>query len=232
MEINVTLENKSGLQPLQFEVRRMVNAGYTGRNQEEVRRHIDELAVKGIPGPEKTPTLYPVIPQQLMVGAQEIEVFSNATCCEIEYVLLVESKDKIYVGLGSDHTDRKLEETDIPRAKQICPNLMTSTVWPLDEVVDHWDELIFRCRQTIGNKEELYQEGPLELIMNPAQLLDFVQSAIPDPLAGYAIFSGTIGNLAGGFVYGIRTAMELKDPILGRQLSLAYDIKPLDYLLV
>ncbi len=232
MKIDVTLENKNGSQPLQFEVLRMVNAGYTGRNQEEVRRHIDELAAKGIPGPEKTPTLYPVIPQQLIVGAQEIEVYSDETCCEIEYVLLVESKDKIYVGLGSDHTDRKLEETDIPRAKQICPNVMASTVWPLEEVAAHWDDLIFRCRQTVDNKEELYQDGPLELIMNPSQLMDFVRSAIPGSLDGYAIFSGTIGNLAGGFVYGARTAMELEDPILGRQLSLAYDIKPLDYLSV
>ncbi|MEJ2024831.1 MAG: DUF2848 family protein [Deltaproteobacteria bacterium] len=33
----------------------MVNAGYVGRNQDEVRRHINELAEKGIPGPKKVP---------------------------------------------------------------------------------------------------------------------------------------------------------------------------------
>ncbi|HHE73460.1 MAG TPA: DUF2848 domain-containing protein [Desulfobacteraceae bacterium] len=39
----------------------MVNAGYVGKNQEELRRHIQELAEKGIPGPASTPTLYPII---------------------------------------------------------------------------------------------------------------------------------------------------------------------------
>jgi len=232
MQIDLSLERKDNTRALKFEMRRMVNAGYTGRNQEEVRRHIDELAVKGIPGPEKTPTLYPVIPQQLLPGAEGIEVYSKETCCEIEYVLLVESRDNIYIGLGSDHTDRKLEETDIPRAKQICPNIMTTTVWPLEELADHWDALIFRCWQTVDGEEALYQEGPLELIMNPDQLMDFVRSAIPGSLEGYAIFSGTIGNLAGGFVYGARVSMELEDPVLGRRLSLAYDIKPLDYISV
>jgi len=34
-------------------------------------------------------------------------------------------------GSAGDHTDCKLEEWDIPRAKQICPNVIGATVWSL-----------------------------------------------------------------------------------------------------
>jgi len=115
--IDLALERKDRQTPLRFAYKRMVNAGYTGRNQAEVRKHIEELARKGIPGPPTTPTLYPVI-RQALVKDPVIEVYSRETCGEAEYVLLIENESRIYVGLGSDHTDSKLEEWDIPRGKQ------------------------------------------------------------------------------------------------------------------
>ena len=50
MDIQLELETKEGRRPLTFQYNRMVNGGYVGKNQEEVRRHIEELAAKGIPG--------------------------------------------------------------------------------------------------------------------------------------------------------------------------------------
>ncbi|MCA1784687.1 MAG: DUF2848 family protein, partial [Desulfobacteraceae bacterium] len=35
----------------------MVNAGFTGRDQAEVRHHLDELSAKGIPVPDETPLI-------------------------------------------------------------------------------------------------------------------------------------------------------------------------------
>ena len=46
MELEVVLETKQERRPLKFKYNRMVNAGYVGKNQEEVRRHIQELAEK------------------------------------------------------------------------------------------------------------------------------------------------------------------------------------------
>ena len=143
LKIQLTLEEKGKANPLTFVYSRMVNAGYVGRNQEEVRRHIEELATKGIPGPKTTPTLYPVICRMLITD-DEIEVYGHETSGEVEYVLLVENENTIYVGLGSDHTDRLLEESDIPRAKQICPNIISRTIWKLSEIEDHWDDLILK----------------------------------------------------------------------------------------
>jgi hypothetical protein len=225
----LTLERSGQAQQLSFEYTRMVNAGYVGRNQDEVQKHIQELAAKGIPGPQTTPTLYPVLCRTLSTESA-IEVFGAKTSGEVEYVLLVENEQTIYVGLGSDHTDRHLEEVDIPRSKQICPNLISSTVWALDEIQDHWDELIMRSTVVLDGKEVAYQEGKLELILSPAQLMDFVRSKIPGPLDKTIIYSGTVGMKTDGFVYGQRFQAQLTDPILKRSLELAYDVLPLSYL--
>lgn len=227
--IKLTLEQKAKSEPLTFGYTRMVNAGYVGRDQNEVRRHIEELAQKGIPGPKTTPTLYPVIPRTLVTGG-EIEVYSHETCGEVEYVLLVENERTIYVGVGSDHTDRHLEETDIPRAKQICPNVISQTVWPLTEVEDHWDDLEIQSKAVEDGQEILYQKGRLELILDPNSLLEFVRSKLKAPLDGMVIFSGTLGTLTGGFIYAEQFEAQLVDPKLDRRLELSYSVCPLDYL--
>jgi hypothetical protein len=229
VDIELTLERRDRVEPLIFTYQRMINAGYVGRNQEEVRRHIEELAEQGIPGPKSTPTLYPVIPRALVTDSQ-IEVYSRETSGEVEYVLLIVDERRIFVGLGSDHTDRHLEEADIPRSKQICPNVLSRTVWPLDEVRDHWDDLLMRSRVASSGQEVLYQEARLDLILGPEDLVAFVQSKLPGSLDGTVIFSGTVGMLTGGFVYGERFEAELVDEKLSRRLELAYDVCPLDYL--
>jgi len=225
--IDLALERKGQRTSLRFACERMVNAGYTGRNQLEVRQHIEELARKGIPGPPTTPTLYPVI-RRALVKDPEIEVYSRETCGEAEYVLLIENESRIFVGVGSDHTDRKLEEWDIPRAKQICPNVIGETVWDLEDVVGYWDELGLRCRQTVDGKEILYQEGKLARLMAPRELMAFVRSKVGGPLDGTIIFSGTLAALTGGFVYGDRFYAEMADPRMNRRLAVEYHIRSLE----
>jgi hypothetical protein len=161
-----------------------------------------------------------------------IEVYGSETSGEVEYVLCVVSEDEVYVGLGSDHTDRHLEETDIPRSKQICPNLMGQTVWPLEEVESHWDDLLIAANVVKDGKDTLYQEGHLGLLLNPAELMSFVKSKIGGPLENLIIFSGTMGMLTGEFVFGERFSANLMDEKLNRQLEISYDIRPLDYLTV
>lgn len=231
MEIELILEKKSKTKPIYFQYKRMVNAGYVGRNQEEVRKHIDELAKKGIPGPKITPTLYPVICRMLL-SDENIEVYGDETCGEVEYVLLVKDENTIYVGLGSDHTDRHLEESDIPRSKQICPNIIGRRVWELSEVEVHWDKLEIESKIIKMGEEILYQKGLLDLIIDPRSLMQFVLSKIPGPLNGTVIYSGTIGSLTSGFVFGEKFLAELFDPRLNRRINLAYEVKPLDYMAV
>lgn len=228
-KILFSLESKKSIKDLEFQVKRMVNAGYVGRNQEEVRKHIKELANKGIPGPENTPTLYPMVTHMLMTES-EIEVFGQETSGEVEYVLAIENEETIFVGLGSDQTDRYLEKTDIPRAKQICPNVMSGTVWDLEEIIDHWDDLEIESSVTKQGEEILCQKGRLELIMDPKSLIDFVESKIKGSMDGMIIFSGTLGALTGGMPSGEEFRAKLFDPKLDRELSLRYKIHTIDYL--
>jgi hypothetical protein len=231
LEIQLELETRSGRSPLKFQYQRMVNAGYVGKNQAEVRRHIEELAAKGIPGPTSTPTLYPVVLKALTTD-DEIQVYGHRSCGEVEYVLLVKTVDEVYVGLGSDHTDRFLEEVDIPRSKQICPNIISKTVWPLDEVSNHWDDLLMSSTATHEGKMIRYQEGRLGLLLNPAELMQFVGDKVGEPLTDIIIFSGTLGMLGGEFIYGEAFAAELLDNRLDRRLNVDYRVAPMDYLSV
>ncbi len=224
-----TLQEHKKSRPIQFEYTRMVNAGFVGRNQNEVQKHVQELAAKGIPAPTETPTLYPVLCRTLSMDSS-IETYGSKTSGEVEYVLLIDNEQTVYVALGSDHTDRHLEEVDIPRSKQICPNLITSTVWPLDQVQEHWDELVLKSQVVKDGHTIEYQEGKLELILSPAQLMDFVRSKIPGPLDKTIIYSGTVGMKTEGFVFGQRFAAQLIDPKLNLSLELDYDIEPLSYL--
>jgi hypothetical protein len=231
LELELVLESKQERRELAFRYSRMVNAGYVGKNQEEVRRHIDELAAKGIPGPNSIPVLYPVVSNGLSL-VPTIEVYGNETSGEVEYVLCVVTEDEIYVGLGSDHTNRHLEETDIPRSKQICPNIMGRVVWPLTEIENHWDDLLITASVLNNGIDTRYQEGRLGLLLNPAELMSFVKSKIPGPLENLIIFSGTLGTLTGDFVFSQKFSAALIDEKLNRRLEVSYDIRPLDYLAV
>jgi len=229
VELNLTLETQEGTRPLTFSVKTLINAGYVGRDQAEVRRHIEELAAEGIPAPETTPVLFPKVPRN-MVFDKSIEVYGQETSGELEYVLLVRNEDEVYVGLGSDHTDRKLEEVDIPRSKQVCPNILSKTVWPLAEVQEHWDELLIYCDVIKNGEKTRYQETRLEAILTPNDLITFIKSQVSIPLDDTVIFSGTVGLLSGTFIYAERFEAVMVDGVLNRRLSLDYDIQPLDYL--
>jgi hypothetical protein len=151
-----------------FVVRKLINAGYTGRNQEEVKKHVEELKEIGVPAPESVPTYY-LKSSMLLTTDDYYEVVDEDSTGEAEYVLLI-GKDRIYVAAGSDHTDRKLEMTNIPKAKQISPNFISSYVWLFEDVKEQWDEI--EMRSWIGKgRDTLYQESTLDAFMRPEELL-------------------------------------------------------------
>ncbi len=229
MEIQLALQKDNTVISVPFSVDRMVNAGFTGRDQKEVRHHLDELAAKGIEVPDSTPLLYPVIPNTL-TRAKDITVYDGQTAGEIEYILFVENKDRILVGIGSDHTDRKLEELDIPRAKQISPNVFSPLVWDLADVNAHWDELSMECTVQKDGEDILYQKGGLNLLMSPDELLDFVSKKIDGPLENIVIFSGTVKMETEEFVYADKFSGNLTDAALARSIAFEYTVKPMDYM--
>jgi hypothetical protein len=228
--LNFYLETNGREEEIHFEMRRMVNAGYTGRDQERVRKHIEELKKEGVPAPESTPTAYEMI-TQLVYFDREIEVISERTSGEAEYVLLC-SGEEVYVGVGSDHTDRELESVSIIKSKQVCPNILSRRIWNLKEVREDWDEIILKSWvKNEEGKRVLYQEARLSTMMTPEDLMGFVKNKSNDKdLDGTALFSGTIPILTEKFVYGSYFEAELFHPRSGRKLNCSYQICTLDYL--
>src|SRR5262245_41307430 len=102
--LSLTVRAEGRTVPLAFPVRRVINAGYVGRDQDAVRVHIEELRREGVPPPAAVPMLFP-LPSDSVTTANRIEVGGGETSGEVEYALLL-AGDAVYVGVGSDHTDR------------------------------------------------------------------------------------------------------------------------------
>jgi hypothetical protein len=229
--LSLTLESGGESIPLDFPVRRLVNAGFVGRDREAVRAHIDELRHEGIPAPPTVPILFPLTADNLSTAA-EIEVISPGTSGEVEYVLFLDS-DEVYVGVGSDHTDRSLERASLNKSKQICKNVVSRRVWRHADVESHWDDLLLRgwVRSPETGEEILYQEGSLRTILAAVELIELVRSRIRDRRCdGLVIFSGTLPILGGKIISGDGFRGELLDSRTGRSLSCSYRTTRLDYL--
>jgi hypothetical protein len=227
----LTLETEGRSVPLNFPVRRMVNAGYVGRDQATVRAHIEEMRHLGIPAPASVPVLFSLTSDNVTT-ADQIEVIGPGTSGEVEYVLLLH-EDEVFVGVGSDHTDRALEGASICKSKQVCKNVVSSRVWRYREVKGGWDDLVLTSwvRSPETGLEVVYQQGPLSTILSADELLGLVRSRIKDERSeGLVIFSGTLPLVAGTIVYGTEFRCALFDPLTGRSLSCAYRAVPLGYL--
>ncbi len=227
--LNLTVESKSGSRDLELKVRRMINAGYVGRNQDDVRKHIEELKREGIPAPDSTPTVYPIM-THMITTADSIEVVGGKTSGEGEFVLFMNGRD-VYVGVGSDHTDRELEAVSILKSKQLCFNVVSRRVWPFEEVREHWDDLVLSSWIKEVGKKVLYQKTRLSAILAPSDLIDFVKSKVKDQnLSSTIIYSGTVAILTPEINYGDYFEVALDDPIMNRSLSCSYSVERLEYL--
>jgi len=213
---------------LDFQVRKILNAGYTARDQRGVQKHIEELRKVGIPAPKSIPILYPKIADRITTS-DKIEVLTeNTTSGEVEFVLLFD-QDKIYVGVGSDHTDRKLEQHNILAAKQMCVNVISAEVWRYQEVADHWDDLILRSWVEKDGRRQLYQEARLQTYMKVDDLINMVKGEIAGALDGMVFYGGTIPVLSGEICFSRRFEAEMIDEQMGRSLSLAYSVEPITW---
>lgn len=223
--------SESGELLISFEATDLVMAGWTGRDEAAVRHHIEELEALGVPPPSKTPLFYRVDPALLAGAVDEITVIGETSSGEAEAVIFAMS-DGLWVGLGSDHTDRAFEAHSVQLSKQLCRKPMAETLWSYDEVIGHWDELILRAHIVENGERTLYQEGSLAALRHPDELMAACRSEIgqghdnlPLPV-GTALFCGTMSAI-GGIRPATRFEMELEDPVDGRTISGVYETRTL-----
>jgi hypothetical protein len=218
------VDDRSG-DPIAFEIRDVVAAGYTGRDQGAVRRHIEELAAHGVPVPPHVPTFYRVTRDRLVV-ADRIAVLGRETSGEAEFALL-RAGGETYVAAASDHTDRALERVSVAMAKQASQKVLSRRTWRLADVRGGWERIALSSHSN-GSP---YQEGTLGTLMDPDEIVARTLTRIGADTwpEGLAILSGTLA-LVRDLEFGDRFAVELADPASGRSLTVAYAVDAVDTL--
>lgn len=219
--------SSAGGDSLDFEPSRVFLAGYTGRDQAAVEAHVRELAEHGIPAPARVPSVFPLVPARLTTDTR-ICVYGARTAGEAEFVLFLHG-DQVYVGVGSDHTDRELEEHSIVRSKQCVDKPMSAQVWQLEEVADHWDELRLRSAVLEDSAASPYQDGTVASMMTPDALLAEIEGRAGRK-DGDVVWSGTLPIIGGQFRAGWGFQVELIDPVLDRSLRCEYRVEELPVL--
>ena len=229
MKLDLTLIKGQEREELVFQVNRMVNGGYCGRNQDEIRKHMEEVKALGSTEVfDEIPVFFPVVKDYITLG-EEIEVVGNQTSGEGEFAVLI-GQDHVYIAAASDHTDRDLEKQTILKSKQVTPNILSKEVWDYEDVKDHWDDILMRAWVKEDGEKKVFQESSLSALLTPDDLIKIVGERTEGSLEGMIILSGTVGAVQGVSGFSDYFEVELINDTLKAKLGCKYNIKPIDWI--
>ena len=205
------------------EVRDLLNAGYAGREQDEVQAHIAELAELGIPGPAATPALYPVSPY-LAQQESEVSVQHAKTSGEAEWALVITDQE-VLLTVACDHTDRELEVHGVAWSKNAGPDVLGRQAWRLDDVRGHLDRITLKAWVgDDGEPDTLIQDSTLGALLSPDYWLQVLsERGLNRP--GTVLISGTVAMLPGVNQFARTWKVEMADPVTGGRIEAAYGVR-------
>lgn len=218
-QINLVAQGK----PIAFEVKNLVIAGWTGRDKAAVEHHIKELEAIGVARPKSTPCYYRVA-EYLLSTDESFQFAGNDSSGEVEFVLY-STADGLYVGLGSDHTDRKVESYGVTVSKQMCAKPVSKNVWKYSDIKDHWDQITTRSWVMENNQKVLYQEGAVARMLSPEDLIKGYTGGSDLPV-GTVMFCGTHA-VKGDLRWASKFMMEMQDPVSGQTIQHSYECQSL-----
>ena len=225
VRLELTLHERGETACQDVTINRLIVAGWTGRDPLAVEKHIAELEALGVSRPASTPIFYRASVTRLNT-AEVIEAVGESSGGEAEYLLLRHG-GRLWVGLGSDHTDREVEKYGVTVSKQMCDKPMASHFWAYDEVAPHWDQLILRSYVVENGERRVYQEGTLAAMLPPRALLSrFGEDNMGD---GTLMFCGTL-SARGGVRPTPEFTFAMEDPVLGRKIAHGYRVLSLPIL--
>jgi hypothetical protein len=238
--LSLTLQNSGAAMAREVGIDDAIVAGWTGRDATAVEKHITELEALGVRRPATTPIFYRVSAARLTTAA-EIEVVGAHSGGEVEFVLL-QHGGRMWVGAGSDHTDRKVETYGVTVSKQMCDKPVAPVFWAFDDVAPHWDRLTLRAHVIENGERKIYQEGSVTAMLKPLDLIGRcalaagtagVPPAVPDGKVllpeNTLMFCGTLAA-RGGVRPTERFEFEIEDPVLGRSIAHGYSVRILPVL--
>jgi len=226
MELTLDYKNKTGnLASITLQWDAVAAGGYCSRDQKGALAHVEELKAIGVPAPSKIPIIFWFEPSRVITG-DILYVVGDKTSGEVEFFFARDEKGEAFITVASDHTDRELEVSSIPKAKQVCSKVIAKECWKLEEIRNHWDDIVISSsiQSGLDSPEELYQKGPLGEIIEPEILEKIIKKDCPIQGARIAYFSGTHPLISGNTVYAKRFFMKMTDPVLNREISHSYKV--------
>lgn len=224
LELELTADGKT--RSARVGVNCAVIAGWTGRDARQVEKHIAELEAIGVKRPDSVPIFYRVAAARLS-SAAGIEVTGTESSGEVEFVLL-QHEGRLWIGAGSDHTDRKVETYNISVSKQMCEKPISREWWAFEDVAPHWDQLQLRSYVGDADSRVLYQQGSVATMLEPADLVTRYAGK-PTLPEGTVMFCGTLAAI-GGLRPAASFHFELEDPVRRRTIRHSYQIHTLPLL--
>lgn len=178
---------------------RLIIIGYAARDEKSVRHHIDELAKIGVAPPPEVPMLYE-LDAELVTTAPSITVGGPQTSGEVEPVL-IRSKRRWYLSVGSDHTDRDMERDDVWSSKAACAKPVADKMIALPDGVEEgsFDSVWDRCVMRSTADGDDYQAGTLLALRQPSDIIARVRAYGDDEAETLVLFAGTLPILDGVF---------------------------------
>lgn len=200
-------------------IREVVIGGWAGRDMRAVQEHIAELQALGVAPPQSIPCFYRAS-RELLTTAEDVDVLGSDSSGEVEYIIVC-AEDGWWIGLGSDHTDRKMEATSVSISKQMCPKPVAPVLWRFEDVATHWDELILRSYVEEDGRRVAYQDGSVRELRDPQDLIRLYSNGGRDFPPGALMFGGTL-PVYGGIRPRHVMELELIDPVRNRRISHRY----------
>jgi 2-keto-4-pentenoate hydratase/2-oxohepta-3-ene-1,7-dioic acid hydratase in catechol pathway len=201
-------------------VRRLLNAGYAGKDQREVQAHIDELKKLGVPVPGTTPTLYPVSPY-LAQQTGRIDVQHSETSGEAEWAIVIDDNGRVLITCACDHTDRRLEAFGVAWSKNASPDILSGHAWVYSDIAGRFDDVVLSS--WVGEERLTIQEGLASSLLEPEYWLEVLEER-EELEPGTVLLSGTIPMNANIDQFADRWGVSLHDPVFG-EISLEYIVQ-------
>lgn len=219
--LKVKIEKKDGTHAYEnFKISRMYNFGSATRDPDTAVAHQEEVAKSGIhiAFDIPAPRIYPIARHALTTDEQVL-VQSEKTSGEVEIVIHI--ADQIYIGVGSDHTDRRLETVSIMGSKQSCPNHVCPVFWPYEEIREAWDSYLLKS----WVDSRLYQEVGVNAFLRPEHVLEILRERVNNvPERDLMIFCGTIASVDKALGFGREWRYSLSNSEQGRMLGAGYEV--------
>ncbi len=225
LTLNLILDGPDGETPIAFMPNRFIVAGWTSRNKAAMEHHMTELETLGIKRPATTPVFYRNATSRLTT-ADVLQTPGPGSSGEVEFVIF-NIEGNLWIGAGSDHTDRDVEAYNITVSKQMCDKPICNRLWPFAALQEHWDSLEIESHAVIDGQKVTYQKGTVATMLAPGDLIAAFEQENGTTFApGDVMMGGTLPAI-GGVRPADRFEFSLRNPSTGAALAHGYDVEQL-----